>query len=213
MPRAPGATRRRRRRRIPDGNDACPAQAGGPTDADTNGCPGNQGDNDGDGYLAGGQDCNDNVAGIHPGAIEIVGNAVDENCDQVVAPFPRVAATYSAAGRSTRTTTFFQRLLIREIPAGSAVELRCSGRSGRCPFKAKKLKVSSKATANGLSLLSKRQRKRGLAFKPGATLEIRITAPDAIGKVVQFTIVRSRFPVGKTLAVTPGAKNPAACRA
>jgi hypothetical protein len=196
---------------IPDGSDACPAQAAGPTDTDANGCPGNQGDNDGDGYLADGQDCNDTDAGIHPGAIEIVGNAVDENCDGVVAPYPRVTATVSTGGRLTSTTTFFLRLLIRQVPAGGVVELRCSGGKRRCPFKAKRLKVSSKSTANGLSLLSKRKRKRGLAFKPGATLEVRITAPAAIGKVVRYKVVRRRFPVGKTLCLAPGTTKPAAC--
>jgi hypothetical protein len=196
---------------IPDGSDACPAQAAGPTDTDGNGCPGNQADSDGDGYLAGGQDCHDGDAAIHPGAVEIVGNAVDENCDGVIAPYPRVTATVSTAGAVTSTTTFFTRLLIRQIPAGGKVELRCSGGERRCPFKAKRLKVSSKRTANGLSVLRKSKRKRGLAFKPGARLEVRITAPAAIGKVVRYKIVRRRFPVGKTLCLAPGATKPAAC--
>ena len=41
-------------------------------------------DADGDGYVAGtdpGQDCDDTNPDIHPDAVEICGNAVDENCD------------------------------------------------------------------------------------------------------------------------------------
>jgi hypothetical protein len=41
-------------------------------------------DNDGDGFLSpacGGNDCNDNNATIHPGAVEIVGDSIDSNCD------------------------------------------------------------------------------------------------------------------------------------
>ncbi len=48
-------------------------------------CPVDCIDNDGDGYGMGadclGMDCNDNDAAINPGAAEVCGNAVDENCD------------------------------------------------------------------------------------------------------------------------------------
>ena len=42
---------------------------------------------DHDGFFAG-QDCNDTNAAIRPGAIEIKGNQIDENCDGLAEPFP-----------------------------------------------------------------------------------------------------------------------------
>ena len=68
---------------VPDGQDLCPDTPGGEP-VDTNGCSDAQRDVDSDGYEAiqwGGQDCNDLDAAINPGAAEVCGDGVDNNCD------------------------------------------------------------------------------------------------------------------------------------
>ena len=44
-----------------------------------------------DGFFAG-QDCNDANAAIRPGAVEIKGNRIDENCDGLAEPFPTLTS-------------------------------------------------------------------------------------------------------------------------
>ena len=128
-----------------------------------------------------------------------------------MAPFPRITSTVSSRGFSTRSATTFQRLLIREIPAGGSVRLRCTGKRRACPLRSKTLAVSKGGKANALSVLSRRARRRGLVVRVGATLEIRVTAPGHIGKVVRYKIVRQRFPKGRLLCLPPGASAPVAC--
>ncbi len=199
---------------IPDGADACPAEAAGVLDGNGDGCPDivPAVDRDRDGFSAT-QDCDDTAAGVNPRAAERPGNRIDENCDGLAAPFPRITAGVATAGASSATRTRFTRLLITEIPARGKVEVRCTASKAAkraCPFARRALRVRD-GKASALSLLPKSRRKRGLGFGVGATLEVRITAPDHIGKVVRYRIAKGAFPRGKKLCLPPAAAKPERC--
>ena len=83
-------------------------------------------DRDGDGTLNE-ADCAPDNAAIHPGAGEIVGNAVDEDCKggplylRMIAP-----GQLQHAGRTSQSERTFDTLACRELKAGDKVEIRCT---------------------------------------------------------------------------------------
>jgi hypothetical protein len=117
-------------------------------------------------------------------------------------PPPPVTSTvswnWSASKRWTRNIS----LAARNVPAGAAVELRCRGRG--CPSRRRAVAVRS-ARANVHRVLGRRH------LRPGAVLELRVTRAGMIGKVVRFTIRRSRLPAVQTLCLPPGATSPKRC--
>ena len=151
-------------------------------------------------------DCNDRSARIRPGTREIPGNAIDENCDGVRAPFPRVAAVIAANYVADEDETRFTRLRITEVPRGGKVRLRCSGPRRACPFARRSLKVTRAGKADALV-----GRRRGLLFRAGALVEVSVTAPDAIGRVRRFRVLVDRVPRVQDLCLRPNAKRPHRC--
>jgi Ca2+-binding RTX toxin-like protein len=90
-------------------------------------------DRDGDGTLNE-QDCAPDNAAIHPGAGEIVGNAVDEDCTGGP-QYLRVTASLSFSVARRGNTAKFVKLTINEIKAGDTIEVRCAGGKQKgCPF-------------------------------------------------------------------------------
>jgi hypothetical protein len=158
-------------------------------------------DRDGDG-VSPPADCMDTNSTVWPGAREIPGNGIDDDCsggDQAARLFAVVSSSWSVTRRGARA----RRLTVREAPPGAQVTVLCRG-SRSCPFRSRRLAVDAEGSAALRPLFPHR-------LRPGAGLEIRITAADMIGRVVRYRIERGEVPVGRTLCLAPGASEPAKC--
>ena len=176
-------------------------------------------DDDGDGVRRP-LDCNDANPTIKPGAPEIAGDGIDQDCSGAdlpktggpgpvdpVDPKPadpeRVDARLLARwGLGKRATVIFQ-FDVKDIPAGARVSMRCKGKG--CPFERKS--VEPKGSTAKLA-----KHFKGARLKPGTTLEVRVTAPGMVGKVVRYTFrSRRRLPSSTWSCLPPGSSAPAAC--
>jgi hypothetical protein len=158
-------------------------------------------DADGDG-VSPPADCADNNVTVRPGAPEVPGNQIDENCDGRDAP-GRVMAQISSYFQLTgKGAPRVRRLRVTEAPAGATVRVGCINKG--CRFKARSVSVTPAGRANLTRLFKGR-----LRF--GTVLEVRITAPNMIGKVVRYKIRRDVEVKSVRLCLPPGASKPRKC--
>lgn len=163
-------------------------------------------DADGDGFFAG-QDCNDANGAIRPGAVEVRGNAVDENCDRVVEPFPTLTSGVVHNWSFKRTSPGFTLKVLQvtqQFPKGWKAEIKCSGK--KCPFKSKALKAAKvkRNASNVIGSLTTKQRR----FRAGQTVEVWISAPSFNTKVARIPLKQGKQPVIQALCVVPGQTKP-----
>jgi hypothetical protein len=105
-------------------------------------------------------------------------------------------------GLARRYTTVFD-LTVKDVPADGRVVVLCRG--GGCPMARRA--VSLKGGSARLAKLFK-----GRRLKPGTVVEIRITAPGKIGKVVRYSVrAKRKLPTSATLCLPAGASTPGAC--
>jgi hypothetical protein len=107
-----------------------------------------------------------------------------------------------------RSRTEVLRLRVIDVPAGGVVELRCSGGRRRGCFKGvRRFELPTGAAAKNV-----RKPVRGRRLKAKSMLEVRVLAPDSIGKVVRYRMRSGgRLPISTLLCLTPGTQRPAKC--
>jgi hypothetical protein len=105
----------------------------------------------------------------------------------------RVAYNWTVKG--TRLT--LTQLIARELPAGSAITISCSGK--RCPIKKTTIKPKG-SSRNLLSSLKSR------AFRAGQTIDVRLAAPGHHTKLLRFKLARGKVPTGRAYCVRVGEK-------
>jgi hypothetical protein len=155
-------------------------------------------DADSDGYPET-TDCADLNNTVHPGAREIAGNGIDDDCsggDQPAKMTGVVAVSWSVTKGSLPKLGYMR---VRDAFGGARVTVRCSG--PRCPFKSR----VRRADSDGNVSLTKLFRKR---LRSGVRLDVLITAPDTIGRVMRYRITRGKLPRGRALCVPVGATKP-----
>jgi hypothetical protein len=99
--------------------------------------------------------------------------------------------------------TVVERLDVLNLPAASTVRTTCEG---RCPFRSRTRRVDKGAARIRLQPLF-----GNAELRPGTVIEIRITAPQTIGKLFRYSIRRGKLPSARTLCLPPGGASPRPC--
>ena len=114
------------------------------------------------------------------------------------APLARISGTIGNSFLVGLRSARVQRLTVRGTPFDSRIALSCRGRG--CPR-------SMSRTGPDASFTKALKKVR---LRVGAVLELRLTAPNVIGRVVRFTVAKRRVRTA-TLCLAPGAAAPARC--
>jgi 6-phosphogluconolactonase (cycloisomerase 2 family) len=146
-------------------------------------------------------------------ATDIDGAATARATINVGAPPPRprrMNQTIKTRFAFNRTHTWILRMQVLKVPGDAKVQVRCKApkRLGKkaCPFKRKTLKPKRHRATVDVKKNAFRKKKRKL--RAGVRIQLRITAPGAIGKVVTYKLRPNKLPRTITRCLPPGATKP-----
>lgn len=165
---------------------------GGPVDADHDG-------------VSPPLDCDDTDPAVRPGARDIRGDKIDQDCaggDALKVTNSRISGVTATYPISRYTA--FTSLTAKPVRKGDRLRLSCRG--GGCTFKTKSISV--KKRARKLSLL---KHVRGMKLRSGAVVQLRVTRPGTIGRVRTWKVRAPKIPKITDRCVQPGAKKLIRC--
>jgi hypothetical protein len=140
-------------------------------------------DADGDGFIA--DDCDNTNPAIHPGALEIIADGIDQDCDNRDAPRPAVSSpiALSVTPFTRKRPGRVASLRVTSLRRGDRVQVTCKGKG--CAFKKKTRTARKGQSKMQLVKLFKKRRLRG-----GARVDVRVTREGYLGKRARFRISR-----------------------
>jgi hypothetical protein len=113
-----------------------------------------------------------------------------------LSPFPVFVIAGRSRGRLTRLTD-----VVVRGPRGARVSIRCRG--ARCPLRRTVARIGA---ARKVRLRSAQR-----VYRAGQVLEVRVTAPNRIGKFVRVRFRRGRAPARSDSCLLPGRSRPSSC--